>query len=159
MIKVRPLHPCQAVWAGAIALAFLVLAANESAAAYKITIGGIQVTYSKNGASARHDPEDNTLTIEIYEGNGNLKVTAGSSARGEWGQNYADILILSCETLSSISFTGRSEFRLFVAGEVALVNKVSLVYGTVGATDAYGSMGICSERVPISTTVISIKNG
>ena len=98
----------------------------------------IKVSYSKPGCLAYYNSSDGTLTIEISESDGNLKVICGKEAYLNWG-DYCDIYIDAPDaSLKTINLKGRPETQLHVCGEVGYVQNFVLKYGSVGDTDYYG---------------------
>ncbi|MEJ5376053.1 MAG: hypothetical protein WHX93_05700 [bacterium] len=118
---------------------------------------GIKVTYPYN-FDADYDSSDDTFTILIHEGGGNLQVKALPSASYYWG-GYVDVFIgAHCIDVPSINMKGRWETRFFVTGGVGWTDKLSIKYGFVGGTDFYGDQGLGMYDASVPSS-ISIKNG
>jgi hypothetical protein len=136
-----------------LSCATLVVAASRSDAAYKTVNGGITVSYSGDGASAYYDSSDGTLTIEITQGGGSLKVTVGPTANATWG-DYVDIYISADNAdLKSISIKGSATCTPYLCGQVNYASKFNLTGGVVGDTDYYGQdfgLGSISDTVTVS---------
>lgn len=140
------------------ALSFLLLSASRSeAASYKRIIDGITVSYSGE-AVAYYDTNDNTLTVEIGTGGGNLNITVGSTASYYWGSGVDIYILAGNDILKSISIKGNWSCVPYVCGDVYYVNKFSLMNGVVGDTIYYGpsfGLGMNSSYIPAA---ISLKN-
>jgi PKD repeat protein len=137
--------------------------ADESAAgtkaAYRFELGEIMVRYSKPGALAFHNPADDTLTIEIYDDDGDLKVICGPVPDLGW-EDHCDVYIDAPTTLiNTINLKGTPEMQVRVTGEVGYVKSFRLKYGTVGNTEYYGpDVGLSSGSLELPNK-IKIKRG
>jgi hypothetical protein len=129
----------------------------EMKAGYKFEWYDIKVRYSKPGCLAYRNDSDGTLTIEIWDSDGNLKVTCGKEAYIDWG-DYCDIYIDAPDaSLKTINLKGRPETQLHVCGEVGYVKNFKLKYGCVGDTDYYGEdygLGNASLALPSKIKIL-----
>jgi hypothetical protein len=143
-----------------LVLAVVVAVPGLARAGYKTVVGGVSVSYSKLDAEAFYDPDDDTLTIFVYESGGSLKVTARTDCNTFWG-GAVDVFIQTLEdvVLSSISLKGRTDCAFFVGGFVGGASKLTASLSVIGLLDAYEpDFGLFTYQLIIPKS-ISIKNG
>jgi len=142
----------------ALAVSFVAGAAH---AGFKVTIEGVSVSYSRDGADADYDPVDRTLTIVIDESGGSLKIKGGSECVSSplW-DGFVDVFLVAGDAvLNSISIKGTPDCEFFLAGEVDYVQKLSITSGFVGDLLCYPlSFGLYANSLVLPKS-ISIKNG
>ena len=121
----------------------------ETKAAYTVDIGDIKVTYSEPDCLAYENDTDGTLTIQITDSDGTLKVICGPEAYLHWG-DHCDIYIDAPDaSVKTMNLKGRLETQLYVCGEVDYVKNFKLKYGCVGDTEFYGEDFGLFQTAPI----------
>ncbi len=110
----------------------------ETKAEYEVDIGDVKVRYTEPGCLAYTHPSNGTLTIEISDSDGILKVKCGEEAYVDWG-DFCDIYIDAPDaSIETMILKGTPETQLHVCGEVGHVENFKLKYGCVGDTEPYG---------------------
>jgi len=142
------------------AIFLLVVCTEAEAAGYKNEVLGIGVSYSLPGCVAYYDAIDDTVTIEITQSGGVLKVKTGKMATFHWPEGWSDIFIHAPGVhLAGIKLSGKPATILFVCGQVGSCNKFQMKNGAVGGTDFYGlSVGL-EATVNVAASKIIMKNG
>jgi hypothetical protein len=134
----------------------ILMLAGISEAGFKTVVGGITVAYSNDGANAYYDDSDGTLTVEITQGDGSLKITVGPDATLTWGE-YVDIYLIADDAnLESIKIKGTYSCKPYIVGQVGYVSTFSLINGVVGDTSYYGrdqGLGMVSLSIPKKITL------
>jgi hypothetical protein len=144
---------------GVLAAGLLGVLVSATEAKYKTEIGGITITYSKDGAIAFFDADDGTLTIAVDESGGALKVVVGPSAAFFWGP-YVDMYILADDAiLKSVTIKGTDSCTPFVCGQVGSTSTFTLLNGAVGDTDFYGQDFGLGMVAPSTPAKVLLKNG
>jgi hypothetical protein len=123
-------------------------------AAFMFELGEIIVRYTKPGAAAFHNPVDDTLTIQIFEDDGDLKVICGPVPDLGW-EDHCDIYIdAPTASVNVMNLKGTPEMQVRVAGEVGYVRNFKLKYGTVGNTEFYGpDVGLSSGSLELPNKI------
>ena len=146
---------------GLVTVLAVSLASGAAHAGFKVTIEGVSVSYSGDGADAYYDAVDGTLTIVIDESGGSLKIKGGSECVSSplW-DGFVDVYLVAGDAvLSSISIKGTPDCEFFLAGTVDYVQKLSITSGFVGDLTCYPlSFGLYANSVALPKS-ISIKNG
>jgi hypothetical protein len=143
------------------AIILLVICTGAEAAGYKTEVLGIKVSYSLPGCFAFYDVVDDTITINITQSGGRLKVTPGKTATFWWPEGWSDIFINAAGMhLAKMSFTGKPSTLLFVCGQVgSCLNFFAIKNGAVGATDFYGLLVGLEATTFMASRKIIVKNG
>jgi PKD repeat protein len=127
----------------------------ETEAAYTFESGDVKVIYTEPGCLAFRNPSDGTLTIEISDSDGILKVKCGENAYLDWGDS-CDIYIDAPETsITTMILKGRPETQLHVCGAVGYVKNFKLKYGSVGDTEYYGpEVGLVNTSLDLPNKIL-----
>jgi len=130
-------------------------AAGATKAAYTFELGEIVVRYSKPGAMAFRNPVDDTLTIEVFDDDGDLTVTCSGPVPEFGWEDHCDIYIDAPTTsVNTIDLQGTPETQLRVAGEVGYVKNFKLKHGSVGNTEHYGpDVGLSSDSLVLPNKI------